>query len=188
MRYGSFETLTTVLEERETEKNTAFLVSAQQKADEAYQTIVKEGAARLEQRKARFRKQLNARKKQEMIRISMSEQLRVNAFKQSLIDQELEKCVQYFHDLPDDTFFDWMDHFISHYEEQPVIYIGPARFESAKSRYGHAFQVKLKEDLEIGFLLAYDNFDVNQDMKQVMHYKKQEMTNRMMGYLFEDDA
>lgn len=187
MRYGNFDHIINNLEERALEKETAFLASAQQKADEAYQKIVDEGVARLEQRKSRYRKRLNAEKKQEMIRISMTEQLRVNEFKQTLIDQELEKCVQYFHDLPDEPFFDWMSRFLDQHDERPVIFIGPSRFESARSRFGHDYDIRLKEDLKIGFLLCYKTFDINYDMNQVMRYRKQEMTNQMMDYLFEDE-
>ncbi|MGX6978358.1 hypothetical protein ACWN8V_03670 [Vagococcus elongatus] len=187
MRYGNLSNIIENLEERELKKETAFFVSAQQKADEAYQKIFDEGVARLEQRKSRYRRKLNAEKRQEMIRISMSEQLRVNEFRQKLIDQELEKCVQYFHDLPDEIFFDWMSRFLGQHDEHPVIFIGPSRFESARSRFGHEYDIRLKEELKIGFLLCYKTFDINYDMNQVMRYRKQEMTNQMMDYLFEDE-
>lgn len=187
MKYGKIESLIHVIESREQEKQQQFLGAAQQEADLIAQKILEDGKHKVENKREKFQKELAAKREQEITKIKMQEQQKLNLYQQELILKEIERVQDYCEQLSAEEYLQLLEHHLNEHRGNPIIIV-PKRYEEiVRERWRRHYQVEASEEVRSGFVLSYPEYDFNHDFSQLFQFKKQELLKRMMQILFEDE-
>lgn len=190
MKYGNLEKMMLVLEEREQHQQDQQLAKAKAEAKKVSDKIIAEGTARLEQRKARVRKEIEIREEQEKTRIKMRENQKVNLLKQDLIQRELDRCREYYSNLPTEQYLSFLDERLKATEQDSKvlkILVGVKSFEAVDKAFSDRYLVEADDKLQSGFVLSCENYNINHEVAELFQFRKQELSRTMMTYLFEDE-
>lgn len=187
MKYGNAEALIGVIEAREQEKQQQFLGAAQQEAEQIAQKMIEEGMQKITNRRERFQKEMAAKKAQEITKINMREQQKVSLFKQELIIKALEQVKEECENLSDVEYLRLLEHQLQIHRGLPVILVPNRYAEAVHKKWDAHYEIKTCDALRSGFILSYDEYDLNHDFSQLFQFKKQELLKRMMQMLFEDE-
>lgn len=125
----------------------------------------------------------------EIERYKLKKQLykKIDDFKQQCVDNVLMDSKASFDTLPSERVVALIKEFLSNFEKEtnPRILCALKDFDCVKNEFGNNYQVISDQTINAGFILSFENFDVDMVFDHLFHYRKDYLEKIARETLFE---
>lgn len=164
------------------------LLAAQQEATSVKEKMIAEHQKRIDKRLKQYQEEAIFQGKQEIARHKAMNRNEISQLKQTLINQLIDDCKNYFKSLTDEEFVYFVTIALQKHDtdNKPRIEVDPNHYDLVLKHFGRQYQVISNTKIQAGFILNYPSYDVNFEIDKVFDFNHQSYVKRVMSLLFED--
>lgn len=103
------------------------------------------------------------------------------------VETVFQECIHYFYTLTPQETMTLMANVLKHNPEgKPRILVDPSLFDTCMSEYGQVYQVIEDSNIEKGFVLNYEHYDINLEYRYFFEMRREVLTESIYKLLFGD--
>lgn len=187
MSLKSFEKLISSITSDEEKDYDRIVNQAHTEGEALYNDMIKKAKLKIEKQKERNEINLKHMYQQQVRIIENEIQKDLVLLKNDYVQQFLNASINDLENMSDEALFALIDRVLNDEKDhhRPRIYIDSAHYASVLAKYGASYQVVEKSDLTTGFILSYEQFDIDFEFKNLLLYHEEVLHKIAQIKLFE---
>lgn len=166
----------------------AQIETAHQKGEERYHEMIAETNKRLVNIERSQKEEVKHLYRRNVRHYTNEAQKEIDDLKNTYVNEVLNEALLRLQNMDDEKFISLLESVLQRENggQKPRIFVEKARYASVLSALGSEYQVIEDNTMTSGFLLNFEDYDIDYEFSHLFQYNKESFTKLTLLHLFED--